>query len=92
MELPPPAAERLVNQRYRTNIEVVTTPSNPPAAVVYLTGDLPATAKPTSTAMAEMPQKNILFSPDLIVVRVGTAVEFPNLDDTYHNVFSYSKT
>jgi len=92
VELPPPAAERPVNQRYRTNIEVVTTPSNPPAAVVYLTGDLPATAKPTSTAMAEMPQKNILFSPDLIVVRVGTAVEFPNLDDTYHNVFSYSKT
>jgi hypothetical protein len=38
-----------------------------------------------------MTQKNILFAPDLIAVHVGTAVEFPNLDDTYHNVFSYSK-
>src|SRR5207248_11297136 len=28
---------------------------------------------------------------DLIAVRTGGAVEFPNLDDTYHNVFSYSK-
>jgi hypothetical protein len=25
-------------------------------------------------------------------VQTGTAVEFPNLDDSYHNVFSYSKT
>ena len=39
-----------------------------------------------------MPQKNLLFSPDLVAVRVGSAVDFPNLDDTYHNVFSYSKT
>jgi Carboxypeptidase regulatory-like domain len=23
-------------------------------------------------------------------IRVGTTVEFPNLDDTYHNIFSYS--
>ena len=38
-----------------------------------------------------MAQKNILFAPDLVAVRAGTAVDFPNLDDTYHNVFSYSK-
>jgi plastocyanin len=24
-------------------------------------------------------------------VEVGTKVEFPNYDDTYHNIFSYSK-
>jgi hypothetical protein len=38
-----------------------------------------------------MSQKNIAFAPDLLPVLVGTAVDFPNLDDTYHNVFSYSK-
>jgi hypothetical protein len=31
------------------------------------------------------------FAPDLVAVLVGGTVEFPNLDDTYHNVFSYSK-
>ena len=39
-----------------------------------------------------MAQKNINFSPGLLAIQVGTTVEFPNLDDTYHNVFSYSKT
>ena len=39
-----------------------------------------------------MAQKNIAFAPDLIAILVGSSVEFPNMDDTYHNVFSYSKT
>ena len=38
-----------------------------------------------------MAQKNMLFAPDLVAVHTGGMVEFPNLDDTYHNVFSYSK-
>jgi len=92
VQLPAPTVERVLNQRYRTNVEAPITPSNPPAAVVYLDGDFSSKAKPVAGASAEMAQKNILFAPDLIAVRVGTAVEFPNLDDTYHNVFSYSKT
>jgi plastocyanin len=91
VQLPAPTAERALNQRYRTNVEASITPSNPPAAVVYLEGDFPSNAKAVARAPAEMTQKNILFAPDLIAVHVGTAVEFPNLDDTYHNVFSYSK-
>ncbi len=91
VQLPPPVAERPLSQRYRTNTDAAITPSNPPAAIVYLEGDFAASAKPGSKHASEMAQKNILFAPDLIAVRVGTAVEFPNLDDTYHNVFSYSK-
>ena len=91
VQLPPPTEERPVSQRYRTSVEPAVTPSNPPAAIVYLEGDFPAPAKLTSTNTTEMAQKNILFAPDLLAVRVGGAVEFPNLDDTYHNVFSYSK-
>ena len=30
------------------------------------------------------------FVPALLPVQVGTRVEFPNLDDTYHNIFSFS--
>ncbi len=67
-------------------------PSNPPAAVVYLEGDFPAAREPATKMTAEMSQKNMQFAPDLVAVRLGTAVAFPNLDDAYHNVFSYSKT
>jgi plastocyanin len=89
VQLPPPTPERPLDQRYRTS-EAVIVPSNPPAAVVYLEGNFPAPSEPAK-APAEMPQKNMQFSPDLVAVRIGTAVSFPNLDDAYHNVFSYSK-
>src|SRR3989440_1033610 len=91
VQLPPPTVVRALNQRYGTNVEAPLTPSNPPAAVVYLEGTLSNKAKPASDNTPQMAQKNMLFAPDLIAVHVGGAVEFPNLDDTYHNVFSYSK-
>ena len=91
VQLPPPTVERVLNQRYGANVDASLTPSNPPAAVVYLEGTLSANAKPKSGDVAQMAQKNMLFAPDLIAVHTGGAVEFPNLDDTYHNVFSYSK-
>jgi plastocyanin len=92
VQLPPPTVVRALNQRYGTNTEAPLTPSNPPAAVVYLEGNFPANAKPPSGPVGQMAQKNMLFAPDLIAVHTGGSVEFPNLDDTYHNVFSYSKT
>src|SRR5207248_4414797 len=33
-------------------------------------------------------QKNKTFGPHLVVVQVGSAVEFPNQDPFFHNVFS----
>jgi plastocyanin len=91
VQLPPPTVERALNQRYGANAEAPLTPSNPPAAVVYLEGTFTANPKSKSGDVAQMAQKNMLFAPDLIAVHTGGAVEFPNVDDTYHNVFSYSK-
>ena len=91
VQLPPPTVVRALNQRYGTNVEGPLTPSNPPAAVVYLEGNFSGAVKPRSDEVAQMAQRNMLFAPDLIAIRRGGAVEFPNLDDTYHNVFSYSK-
>ncbi|MGC4048813.1 MAG: hypothetical protein QM757_04740 [Paludibaculum sp.] len=54
--------------------------------VVYLEGSLGA--KPVN---ATMEQKDRRFSPDLLVVPVGSTVSFPNLDPIFHNVFSLSK-
>ncbi|HTB18245.1 MAG TPA: DUF2012 domain-containing protein [Bryobacteraceae bacterium] len=36
-------------------------------------------------------QQGARFEPDLIVVPVGSSVEFPNSDPIFHNVFSLSK-
>ncbi len=90
VELPPPTMERMLTQRYSANAETVVTPSNPPAAVVYLEGQFASTPSMLG-GVVEMAQKHMLFSPDLVAVRVGGTVSFPNADDTYHNVFSYSK-
>src|SRR5215210_2757591 len=34
-------------------------------------------------------QRNLSFTPHVLVVRVGTSVKFPNSDNVFHNVFSF---
>ena len=91
VQLPAPSTTYGFNQRYSTGAEVAPAPTNPPAAVVYLEGDFGSIKKPNAPAPAVMTQKNMAFAPDLLAVLVGGAVEFPNQDDMYHNVFSYSR-
>jgi len=43
-----------------------------------------------SPATKQIAQKDLAFVPSLLPVQAGTRVEFPNLDDTYHSIFSYS--
>ena len=62
--------------------------TNPPLAVVYVEG-APA-AKTKSLPTKQVSQKDMNFVPTLLAVQTGTTVEFPNEDDTYHNIFSYS--
>ncbi len=60
--------------------------------VVYLEGPLLFTpAAEVNTAPAQIAQLNRRFSPDLVVIPVGSAVSFPNMDPIFHNVFSLSK-
>jgi hypothetical protein len=59
----------------------------PPLAVIYLEGAFP---RGDNLPLAQMVQKDLNFQPAILPVQVGTRVEFPNLDDTYHNIFSYS--
>jgi plastocyanin len=77
----------VVNRRYEIVAKGGVLSTNPPLAVVYLEGAFPAPAAP---AVTQMVQKDLAFEPTLLPVRAGTRVEFPNLDDTYHNIFSYS--
>ena len=66
-------------------------PPDPPAAVVYLEGHFPNVPE-SKHSTNEVLQFGAQFRPALLPVEVGTPVEFPNRDDFYHNVFSYSKT
>jgi plastocyanin len=91
VQLPKPSSDRGLNLRYATAPDIALAPVNPPAAVVYLEGDFKGQGS-VPKSPAQVAQKNVAFAPDLLPVLVGTAVEFPNMDETYHNVFSYSKT
>lgn len=87
VELPKSHSAPVMNKHY----EIVTTGGvlapNPPIAVVYLEGSFPASS---SLPLQQIVQTNFTFVPALLPVQVGTKVEFPNLDNTFHNIFSYS--
>lgn len=61
-------------------------------AVVYLEGTFDLAAFPKPANPPEMKQEGFAFHPSVLPIMVGSRVMFPNLDDTYHNVFSYSPT
>jgi plastocyanin len=86
--LPKTQATPVVNQRYQIVATAGVLSTNPPVAVVYLEGDFP---RPATQSVTQIIQKDLTFLPSLLPVQVGTKVEFPNLDDTYHNIFSYSR-
>ncbi|MCE4553872.1 methylamine utilization protein [Pelomonas cellulosilytica] len=44
----------------------------------------------TTTAKAEMGQRDRQFAPQLLIVQTGTAVSFPNFDTVRHHVYSIS--
>lgn len=87
VSLPHAAPGPVVAKRY----EIVTSngvlATEPPLAVVYLEGNF---GRPASSPIKQVAQKDLAFLPPLLPIQVGTRVEFPNLDDTYHSVFSYS--
>jgi plastocyanin len=87
VSLPQSHTAPVVTKRYEIVSRGGIVAANPPIAVVYLEGSFP---KPTVQPVSQMEQKDLLFVPPLLPVLVGTKVEFPNLDNTYHNIFSYS--
>jgi plastocyanin len=87
VELTKSRSAPVMNKRYEIVTKGGVLGTNPPLAVVYLEGSFP---KPGPASTKQVIQKELTFVPALLPVRVGTKVEFPNLDDAYHNIFSYS--
>jgi len=61
-------------------------------AVVYLEKAPGGAFELPEAGRASMDQRDQTFVPHVLAITVGTTVEFPNSDLTFHNVFSLSKT
>jgi plastocyanin len=64
--------------------------------VVYIVGPVTNGGGVLSTNVAQVTttkvsQQKATFTPHVLPVMVGTRVDWPNKDDIYHNVFSYSE-
>ena len=87
VELPKSHSAPVQAKRYEIVTKAGVLSTQPPLAVVYLDGAFPG---PASLPTKEVAQKDLTFVPALLPIEVGTKVQFPNLDDQYHNIFSYS--
>ncbi len=67
-------------------------PAEARPAVIYLDTAPRGAFEPDDTARATMKQQDQTFVPHVLAITVGTSVDFPNADLTFHNVFSLSKT
>jgi len=56
-------------------------------AVVWL--ETPNAPRAPQAARVVLDQRNLMFSPHVLAIRVGTVVDFPNNDRVFHNVFSF---
>ena len=59
-----------------------------PAANVVVWFEAPAAPRLPAQKVT-LDQRNLKFSPQVLAVRVGTEVNFPNNDRVFHNVFSF---
>lgn len=62
-----------------------------PRAIVYLERVDGVYPPPPTASVADIGQQGYQFRPGMMAVRTGTQVAFPNHDDEFHNVFSYSR-
>lgn len=85
--LPKAESAPVVQQRYEIVSKEGTVATNPPLAVVYIEGPF---ARTEAAKVVQLAQRDLAFIPSLLPVQTGTRVEFPNYDDTFHNVFSFS--
>lgn len=86
MQQPPVGAMYRTRSRARAPV----LEPDPPHAIVYLEREdraYPPNDKPEVVVVA---QRGYQFRPAVVAVPAGAEVSFPNHDDEFHNVFSYS--
>jgi plastocyanin len=87
---------RPADQARRPNVADLGMPTSPGGtdrrrSVVYLDPAPQAAFEPRGGPRARMDQRDETFVPHVLAIVAGTTVDFPNNDQTFHNVFSLSK-
>jgi len=59
--------------------------------IVYIEGPITNSVVAPGTTRKVLTQKDAAFRPHVLPICVGTTVEWPNQDEVFHNVFSYSE-
>ncbi|PPI85218.1 methylamine utilization protein [Marinobacter maroccanus] len=72
---------------YELSVTVTLDGSTEPVANAVVSVD---SARPATPVSAEIYQKDRAFHPHVLVVPVGSSVDFPNRDNTQHHVYSFS--
>lgn len=65
-------------------------PAGQPLAGAAVAVEVKGRPARTTTAKAEIGQRDRQFTPQLLIVQTGTAVNFPNFDTVRHHVYSFS--
>ena len=71
-------------------ITVRSADGRPVPGVVVTVRSLAADARPSAPIKAVMDQVNRAFDPDLLIIPVGSTVDFPNSDTVSHQIYSFS--
>lgn len=88
--LPPRQPGKIAVEKYTGAISGKVSNPPPQVAGVWLEGN---GAKPDrTTGKTTLAQQGYQFAASLIVVSLGSQVEFPNKDQDYHNIYSLSRT
>ena len=66
-------------------------PPDPQVAIVFLETDDASYPTARVGEVVRVSQRGYQFRPAVMAVRTGSQVVFPNQDDEFHNVFSYSR-
>ncbi|MHA7808959.1 MAG: methylamine utilization protein [Marinobacter adhaerens] len=72
---------------YALSVTVTLEGNTEPVANAVVSVD---SASPSTPVSAEIYQKDRAFHPHVLVVPVGSSVDFPNRDNTQHHVYSFS--
>ena len=85
-----PMQQPPVGAMYRTGTRAPVLEPDPPRAIVYLEREDGHYPPAGGRDLVTVSQRGYQFRPALVAVPTGAKVAFPNRDDEFHNVFSYS--
>ena len=86
-----PIPPRMVVSRYPSPGGPLQRKIDPIPTVVFVDGPLVGAPPWPESVRSVIAQKGLQFHPSLLVVPRNTSVSFPNEDNEFHNVFSYSR-